>query len=152
MGVSVSVSVGVSVLRPHPHIACECVAAGCTACRVGCDANAACPSGCADDSWPGGFCRHGCNITSGQLYARSSPRVCTTDVRDVLRDGKINNRCKAGWRRKSPSLFGCRPLRGTPLGNVDGADGGGGGGGGAGAPPPDGTQSATWCAVTVLEP
>jgi hypothetical protein len=35
--------------------------------------------------------------------------MCTTDVRDILIDGKINSRCTRGWVKKSPSLFGCRP-------------------------------------------
>ena len=85
---------------------------GCTGCRVGCDASAACPFGCSVNPVTGnpGFCRRGCNITTGDYYDRSSPRVCTTDVRDYA-DGKVNMRCALGWRKKDGSSpFGCKPV------------------------------------------
>ncbi len=86
--------------------------AGCTGCRVGCDQYAACPYGCNVDPLTGldGPCRRGCNVSTGEFYERSNSRVCTTDERDYL-DGKVNQRCVSGWRKRNgSSKFGCRSL------------------------------------------
>ena len=85
---------------------------GCKGCRVGCDSQAACPFGCFVEPLTGldGFCRKDCNHTTQSFYPRNSPRLCTTDIRDYL-DGKVNQRCVSGWRKRAgPAAFGCRPI------------------------------------------